>query len=147
MEKDFDEFWNECLRTAHDAKCPIPDVRLEQMITYAIKQTPHPSADSTATPKHTPILWRRPWFRAAAAVLLLVLVPLTLMHSHGINATTIAYGGQSLHFRSNTDCNPAQVVDLVSKYIDPQPAQPAQSQALAFLGPAASRHNNLISFR
>lgn len=147
MERDFDELWNQCLRTAHNAKYPVPDDRLEQMITYAIKQNPHPAADSPAAPKHTPSLWRRPWVRAAAAVLILLLVPLTLMHSRGINATTIAYGGQSLQFRSNTDCNPAQVVDIVTKYINPQPSQPARSQALALLGPAASRHNNLISFR
>ncbi|MBR1833901.1 MAG: hypothetical protein IJ785_00090 [Bacteroidales bacterium] len=147
MEKDFDELWNECLRTAQKKQCPIPDDRLEQMIARAIQQPQPLPADTPASNKPTVSLWRKPWFRAAAAILLLILIPATLIHRQHIDTATIAYGGQSLHFRSNTDCNPAKVVDLVVKYIDPQPDQPTQVQTATLLGPSSSKRNNLISFR
>ena len=137
MDKDFDTLWNESKRIARQQTSPISDNRLDEMINYAL-QHPAPSAQ----PAHN-----KPWFPAAAAVSLLILIPLALLHGGNPDTTQINFAGKNVAFCSNTTCNPTHIVGIVAQYIDRQALPADTCPTVAVASPTATLPLRQVSFR
>lgn len=147
MDKDFDDLWNECKKISRQQPNPIGDDRLEAMINHALRQPLDPPAHGRRRLKGTPALLHQPWLRAAAAALLLILIPLTLLQGGHPDISHIDFEGKPIAFCSNGDCNPRHIVSLVAKYIDTPTPPTADCLTAAAFGATAPNAQRQISFR
>lgn len=147
MDKDFDTLWYESKRIARQKASPISDNRLDEMINYAL-QHPAPS-DQPAHHSHksTTTLLHKPWFPAAAAVSLLIIIPLVLLHGGNPDTTQINFAGKNVAFCSNTTCNPTHIVGIVAQYIDRQALPADTCPTVAVASPMATLPLRQVSFR
>lgn len=111
MKTSFDTLWNNKI----ESRCPFSDQQLEHMVTLAKSRQPKAEALKPVQPRRHAGRW--PVALAAAACLLMVVVPASFSRARAAVPSRVEYGGQQVQFICNHQCDADGVIQSLDAYI------------------------------